>query len=774
MATLPYLILILIPSLLPITCASAQLTTLSAGSTLAVEEYEHTFLVSPNATFSCGFYPAGSNAFTFSVWFAGAADSAVVWSANRHSPVNGHGSKAMLHDDGYLVLADANGSTVWASSGGAGDRPTAALLETGNLVIRDSGGAVLWQSFATPTDTLLPCQQLTKDTRLVAGYHSLYFDNDNRLRLVYNGPEFSSIYWPNDDYTMFQDDAPRFNNNSRLAVLDDKGWFFSTDGLTVQSCDHGALLIRRRLTLEHDGNLRMRSLDASSGRWVVTWQAILQMHYVHGLCGKNGFFEYSPRPRCSCPPGFEMVNPNMWSKGCRPTFSYNCGQDRYRFIQIPQTDYYDFDLGFNDSISFEDCRNICLGMCSCIAFSYRLTGTGVCYPKGLLFNGYKSPAFPGSVYLKVPFTADIQASGSEQSALTCPHGGPKITHESSDHVDRWLYFYLCPGLLGALELILIVTTWWFLSKNGMQDSTRGGYAVLRSQFRRFTYQELQQATGKFREEVGRGGSGIVYRGLLKDKRVIAVKNLIDITKHEEEFRAEMSVIGRINHMNLVRTWGFCSEAKRKLLVYEFVENESLDRYLFNSTNADRLLAWSERFRIALGSARALAYLHHECLEWVLHCDVKPENILLTRDFEAKIADFGLAKLYKRDGSSFNFSHMRGTDGYMAPEWAMNLPINAKVDVYSYGVVLLELVAGRRISSCTRDGKVIKLKAFVQDVKGALATGDATRIVDAKLHGQFNTDQAVVMITTAVSCLAEERSRRPSMNEVVKSLLHCQE
>lgn len=507
-----------------------------------------------------------------------------------------------------------------------------------------------------------------------------------------------------EDYTMFQDDdGPSFNNNSRLAVLDDKGWFSSTDGLTA----HGS---RRRLTLEHDGNLRMHSLDASSGRWVVTWQAILQMHYVHGLCGKKGFFEYSPRLRCSCPPGFEMVNPNVWSKGCRPTFSYNCGQDRYSFIQIPQTDFYDFDLGVNDSISFEECRNICLGMCSCIAFSYRLTGTGVCYPKGLLFNGYKSPAFPGSVYLEVPLTADIQIQVSEspQSALTCSHVGPKTRHEPSDHMDRWLYFYLCPGLLGALELILILTTWWFLSrKNGnVQDSTQGGYAVLRNQFRRFTYQELQQATGRFREEVGRGGSGIVYRGLLKDKRVIAVKNLMDVTKHEEEFWADTNVIGRINHMNLVRTWGFCSQGKHRLLVYEFVENESLDRHLFS---AERLLTWSERFHIALGSARALAYLHHECLEWVLHCDVKPENILLTRDFEAKIADFGLAKLYKRDGSSFNFSHMRGTAGYMAPEWAMNLPINAKVDVYSFGVVLLELVAGRRISSCTKDDKVIKLK-----------------------------------------------------------------
>ncbi|CAO2165872.1 unnamed protein product [Urochloa humidicola] len=234
----------------------------------------------------------------------------------------------------------------------------------------------------------------------------------------------------------------------------------------------------------------------------------------------------------------------------------------------------------------------------------------------------------------------------------------------------------------------------------------------------------------------------------------------------------MSIIGRINHMNLVQMWGFCSESQHKLLVYEYVENESLDRYLFGNVSSERLISWSQRFKIALGTARGLAYLHHECLEWVIHCDVKPENILLTRDFEAKIADFGLAKLSRRDNSNFNLTHMRGTMGYMAPEWSLNIPINAKVDVYSYGVVILEIVTGTRISSgITVDGMEIGLTDFVKVLKQFLESGDVKDTVDHRLQGHFNPEQAMAMLEVAIACL-EERNSRPTMKDIVRSLLAC--
>ena len=191
--------------------------TLGAGSSLSVEDRARPFLTSPDGAFSCGFQEAGENAFSFSVWYTGAAEKTAVWTANPGAPVNGRGSRISFRRDGGLALDDANGTTVWESktSGGGGGAVTISLLDTGNLVITGpstgTGGRAVWQSFDWPTDTLLPSQPLTKETRLVAGYFSLYYDNDNVLRLLYDGPDTSSNYWPNPDYGLFENNRIGYN-----------------------------------------------------------------------------------------------------------------------------------------------------------------------------------------------------------------------------------------------------------------------------------------------------------------------------------------------------------------------------------------------------------------------------------------------------------------------------------------------------------------------------------------------------------------------------------
>lgn len=767
-----FLFLIILPLLTALPCSYAQ-SMLSTGSSLSVEEHRQTFLTSPNDDFSCGFYEVGENAFSFSIWFTTTMEKTVVWSANPRSLVNGHGSMVYLNHNGNLVLTDVNGTVTWESKTSSGEGTVVSLLDTGNLIIKDSTGANLWESFSSPTDTLLPLQTLKKGTRLVSSYYSLYFDNDNVLRLMYDSPEISSIYWPSADYTVFQNGRTSYNS-SRIAVLDTEGFFLSSDGLNVKASDWGNG-VKRRLTIGSDGNLRMYSLNVSNGSWIVSWQAIAKLCDVHGLCGQNGICEFLPSFRCSCPPGYEMTDPENWNRGCKPQFSKSCSKaEEFDFIKLPQTDFYGFDLTNNASVSLEECKKTCLDICSCSALTYK-AGSGLCYTKAVLFNGYSSTNFPGDNYIKLPKNMSI----SRQSRLTCNPDIPVVVQGSAsmygmnDVNKSYTIYYVFAAILGALVLLFIGTSWPFLySKQNIPKSMEEGYRTVMSQFRMFIYRELREATGKFKEEIGRGGSGIVYRGVLEDKRVVAVKKLTSVSHSEEEFWAEMNIIGRINHMNLVRMWGFCSEGQHKLLVYEYVENESLDKFIFGNVSAERLLAWSQRFKIALGTARGLAYLHHECLEWVIHCDIKPENVLLTRDFEAKIADFGLAKLSKRDSSSFNLTHMRGTMGYMAPEWALNLTIDAKVDVYSYGVVLLEIVTGNRISSgITVDGKEVEFRQFMHAVKELLESGDVKVIADTRLNGHFNTEQVAVMLKLALSCL-EERNSRPTMNEIVKALLAC--
>jgi len=303
--------------------------------------------------------------------------------------------------------------------------------------------------------------------------------------------------------------------------------------------------------------------------------------------------------------------------------------------------------------------------------------------------------------------------------------------------------------------------------------------VMTSHFRRYSYKELAKATREFRVELGRGRSGAVYKVVLEDERPVAVKKLKNVSRGKEEFQAELSIIGRINHMNLARIWGFCSEGSHRLLVCEYVENGSLANILFNDQKTI-VLDWTQRFNIALGVAKGLAYLHHECLEWVIHCDMKPENILLDTDFEPKITDFGLAKLLNRAGANQNMSQVRGTVGYIAPEWVSGLPITVKVDVYSYGVLVLELLSGARFSELAAgsDAEVYNmLRKLVRVLADKLEGQEESWVgefVDQELSGQFNYFQARTVLKLAVSCLQEDRNKRPTMESVVQTLLSSDE
>jgi hypothetical protein len=216
----------------------------------------------------------------------------------------------------------------------------------------------------------------------------------------------------------------------------------------------------------------------------------------------------------------------------------------------------------------------------------------------------------------------------------------------------------------------------------------------------FTYETIEIATGGFSKEIGKGGFGTVYEGILEDDTLVAVKCLVNESRQgQAEFCAEIATTSSINHSNLVRLHGICVEGQHRILVYEFMANGSLDRWLFDS---DKWLDWKTRYSIALDTARGLAYLHEESRLCILHLDVKPQNILVDEDFKAKVSDFGMARCLKRDIESHLVTGVRGTPGYMAPEWLLGAGITSKSDVFSYGMVLLEIISGRRNVDNTRD------------------------------------------------------------------------
>ncbi|KAK8516913.1 hypothetical protein V6N12_032113 [Hibiscus sabdariffa] len=281
---------------------------------------------------------------------------------------------------------------------------------------------------------------------------------------------------------------------------------------------------------------------------------------------------------------------------------------------------------------------------------------------------------------------------------------------------------------------------------------------------RFSYQELQNVTKNFSHKLGEGGFGSVFRGTLPSGTEVAVKHLDGFGSVNKSFVAEVQTIGSIHHFNLVRLVGFCAEKFNRLLVYEHMANGSLDRWIFNKKQ-DLNFGWKIRKNIILDVAKGLAYLHQDCNQKIIHLDIKPENILLDQNFNAKVSDFGLSTLIKKDQSQV-MTTMRGTPGYMAPEWLISV-ITEKVDVYSFGIVVLEILCGRRnIDGSQQENNRHLLELF----KSKLEEGRLVDLVDKRSDDmQSNAAEVAEMMKVAAWCLQTEYAKRPSMSAVIKLL-----
>lgn len=280
-----------------------------------------------------------------------------------------------------------------------------------------------------------------------------------------------------------------------------------------------------------------------------------------------------------------------------------------------------------------------------------------------------------------------------------------------------------------------------------------------------SYAELRSATENFSSSnlIGQGGYGSVYKGKLVDGRLVAVKQLSEASHQgKREFAAEIETISRVQHRNLVKLYGCCLEGNKPLLVYEYLENGSLDKALFGKGSSN--LDWPTRFEICLGIARGLAYLHEESSIRVVHRDIKASNVLLDANLNPKISDFGLAKLYD-DQKTHVSTKVAGTFGYLAPEYAMRGHMTEKVDVFAFGVVLLETLAGRPNYYSTLDEDKVYIFEWVWELYEANHPLD---VVDPRLE-EFDSEEVLRAIKVALVCTQGSPHQRPSMSRVVAML-----
>ncbi|XP_027344865.1 proline-rich receptor-like protein kinase PERK1 [Abrus precatorius] len=286
----------------------------------------------------------------------------------------------------------------------------------------------------------------------------------------------------------------------------------------------------------------------------------------------------------------------------------------------------------------------------------------------------------------------------------------------------------------------------------------------------FSLNELAVATDGFSRSnlLGQGGFGYVHKGVLPNGKIVAVKQLKSESRQgEREFHAEVEVISRVHHRHLVSLVGYCISDSQRMLVYEFVPNDTLEFHLHGKDRPS--MDWSTRMRIATGSAKGLAYLHEDCNPKIIHRDIKASNILLDNNFEAKVADFGLAK-FSSDTETHVSTRVMGTFGYMAPEYAASGKLTEKSDVFSFGVVLLELITGRKpvdkMQSFTDDSMVEWARPLLSQ---ALENGNFNGLVDPRLPTNYNLDEMIRMTACAATCVRHSARLRPRMSQVVRAL-----
>ncbi|XP_072951945.1 G-type lectin S-receptor-like serine/threonine-protein kinase At2g19130 [Typha angustifolia] len=735
--------------------------TISANQSLSGTTQK---LISQGGKFALGFFQIGNSSqnWYIGIWYNTISQKTSVWIANREKPIaDPSSSELRISDDGNLVLFNQSKSIVWSTNANiTSNSSVAVILDSGTLVLRDGSNSskVYWQSIDHPTNTWLPGFKLGLnkgsgiDQRLISwknsedpapGIFSLQLDPNGTSQYFIQWNK-TRDYWTSGAWTRQVSDSVQqmtgdYNYDFQFVNNSEESYFtysVEDDSITTQ------------FIMDISGQIKFLTWIETSQEWIQYWSQPNAQCDVYALCGPFGSCNENALPNCNCLKGFSEKDASGWalsdhSGGCVRNSPLRCSI-KHSGMKTGKDKFYTMDglrlpdnSQSSDARTAEDCELACLSNCSCTAYSYAI-GCSLWYGDLLNLQDQYNGTWGGTLNLRLAASEFPSFKSNGGLVIGSAVGGTA-------------------AILTCLAVIFILV--WRHRRQRLQRITKtaGGALVA------FRYSDLQLVTKNFAEKLGGGGFGSVFKGLLPDSTVIAVKKLDGLNQGEKQFRAEVSTIGIIQHLNLVRLLGFCSGGTNRLLVYEYMPNGSLDMQLFQNTPT--VLDWNTRYQIALGIARGLVYLHEKCRDCIIHCDIKPENILLDASFVPKVADFGLAKLVGRDFSRV-LTTLRGTIGYLAPEWITGVAITAKADVYSYGMMLFEIISGRRN---TEQGEGGRASFFPTLAATKLMEGNLESLLDPRLDGGANFEELERACKVACWCIQDDESSRPTMGQIVQIL-----
>ncbi|XWS15099.1 hypothetical protein CRYUN_Cryun35bG0065000 [Craigia yunnanensis] len=753
------------------------------------------FLFSRNGTFKAAIYNPEAQ-INFYLCVIHVESNTIIWSANHDSPISNSG-KMDLTIKG-ISIADPDGNLKWSTPQLQATVHALLLTEMGNLVLLDQFNGSLWESFHHPTDTIVIGQRLPVGANLSSAVSESNLSTGDYRFMV--SASDAILQWHGQAYWKLSMDTEAYITSNYVVEY----MAVNKTGLYLFGRNGSAVVIQVNLL---PTNYRIVKLDVlgqftvssfSGGKWVQEFVGPIDGCQIPTSCGKMGLCtgdSTSNATTCSCPSDFHSASQNIG--GCFPnSYSLPTSCDSTNNVSESNSSAFSylglgsgmdyFSLVFSQPVRYgvkhSVCQDLCSGDCACLGIFYE-NSSGSCY---VLLNDL------GSIILSNTVENDLQGYVKVLVGLTSTDSGGDNSFSNQSKEFPVAAVVLLP-FTGFFLLAALVFLWWkrwTLKKAGelklghLNSLSSGDLDAfyIPGLPQKFDYEELEVATDNFKTQIGSGGFGAVYRGTLPDKTVVAVKKITNPgIQGKKEFCTEISVIGNIHHVNLVKLRGFCAQGRQRFLVYEYMNRSSLDRTLFVS---GPVLQWQERFDIALGTARGLAYLHSGCEHKIIHCDVKPENILLHDHFQAKISDFGLSKLLSPEQSSL-FTTMRGTRGYLAPEWLTNSAISEKTDVYSFGMVLLELVSGRKNCSLKSQSHIIDAtnsgggNSLSSSMTGLIyfpllalemhEQGRYLELADPRLEGRVTNKEVETLVCVALCCVHEEPALRPSMATVVGML-----
>ncbi|CAA7047245.1 unnamed protein product [Microthlaspi erraticum] len=684
------------------------------------------------------------------MWYKSIMKRDYVWIANRDKPLL-NSTGVLKFSEANLVLLNHFGNPIWSTNvtiRSPASPVVAELLANGNFVVRQ---LTSWKSDDDPSSGGFIYGISTHDA--LPQRFIWYVDSEPHHRSdSFNGIGSSGVPTnPQSNKTLFTFATTNESVTYSFRVTEDK--------------------VLAKLRMFSDGMLRQLWWSRETQAWISSWDEPVDQCDMYDSCYPDSYCDTDVdisvlTPACRCMEGFDKKGHSSLTSDshCERKTPLSCDGDGFRQLKnmkLPDTKAVMVDR----KIGIKECRAKCLKNCNCTAFSYmdtRNSGPGCLMWTGELVDLRTFSVGGQHLYIRL------------------------AANDLGDHrsISKKLLIGLIVGGVAVVVIVSFFLLWLWKMKHQraraidltMNVVARNNKDLLGanqdSALEQMEFQTILMATNNFSydNQLGEGGFGIVYKGTLLDGRNIAVKRLSQGTDQgTDEFRNEVVLISKVRHINLVRILGYCINAEEHLLIYEYLENLSLDSYLFGNTQSSKL-DWHIRCKIINGIARGLQYLHHDSHSRIIHRDLKASNILLDKDMIPKISDFGMARLVGREEIEANTTRVVGTFGYMAPEYTTGGTYSVKSDVFSFGVLLLEILSGKKNSRFTNSNGDTSLLSYAWR---SWEEGTWQEIVDPRIGDEMSIsdiqEEIKECLQIGLLCVQGRPEDRPTMPVVVVML-----